>query len=59
MLTVWEMINNLTVNEKEIDFEKNFRTEDWIPDPNKPNKAVTQRIPITYVGLQAGMVYRF
>jgi hypothetical protein len=54
-----EMINNLTVNEKEIDFEKNFRTEDWIPDPNKPNKAVTQRIPITYVGLQAGIVYRF
>lgn len=54
-----EMVNNLTVNEKEIDFEKNFTTDDWIPDPNKPNKAVTQRIPITYVGMQAGLVYRF
>ena len=54
-----EMVNNLTVSEKEIDFEKNFKTDDWIPDPNKPNKAVTQRIPITYVGMQAGLVYRF
>lgn len=54
-----EMVNNLTVSEKEIDFEKNFRTDNWIPDPNKPNRAVTQRIPITYLGLQAGLVYRF
>ncbi|MEO5684338.1 MAG: hypothetical protein ABIQ88_16985 [Chitinophagaceae bacterium] len=54
-----EMVNNLTVSEKEIDFEKNFQTDEWIPDPNKPNKAVTQRIPITYVGMQAGLVYRF
>ncbi|MEO5594468.1 MAG: hypothetical protein ABIR15_13700 [Chitinophagaceae bacterium] len=54
-----EMVNNLTVSEKEIDFEKNFQTDDWIPDPNKPNRAVTQRIPITYVGIQAGLVYRF
>jgi hypothetical protein len=54
-----EMINNLTVSEKEIDFQKNFQTNTWVPDPNKPDKAVTQRIPITYVGLQAGLVYRF
>lgn len=54
-----EEVNNLTLNEKEIDFEKNFQTDTWIPDPNKPDKAVTQRIPITYVGLQAGIVYRF
>jgi hypothetical protein len=54
-----EEVNNLTVSEKEIDFEKNFQTDTWIPDPNKPDKAVTQRIPITYVGLQAGLVYRF
>ncbi|MEO6316373.1 MAG: hypothetical protein ABIU63_05090 [Chitinophagaceae bacterium] len=54
-----EMVNNLTVNEKQIDFEKDFKTDDWIPDPNKPDKAVTQRIPITYAGLQLGIVYRF
>src|SRR5450432_3518546 len=54
-----EMVNNLTVSEKEIDFEKNFQTDNWIPDPNKPDKAITQRIPITYAGLQAGIVYRF
>jgi hypothetical protein len=54
-----EMINNLTVSEKEIDFEKNFQTNTWVSDPNQPDKAVTQRIPITYVGLQAGLVYRF
>ncbi len=54
-----EMVNNLTINEKQIDFEKDFKTDEWIPDPNKPNKAVTQRIPITYVGMQAGIVYRF
>jgi hypothetical protein len=54
-----EMVNTLTVNEKEIDFEKDFKTDDFTPDPNKPNKAVTQRIPITYVGLQVGLVYRF
>lgn len=54
-----EMVNSLTVNEKQIDFEKDFRTDGWVPDPNRPNKAVTQRIPITYVGMQAGLVYRF
>ena len=54
-----EKVNNLTRNEREIDFEKDFRTDNWIPDPNQPNKAVTQRIPITYVGMQAGLVYRF
>jgi hypothetical protein len=54
-----EMVNNLTTSEKEIEFEKDFATDEWIADPNKPNKAVTQRIPITYVGLQAGLVYRF
>ncbi len=54
-----EEVNNLTVSQKEIDFEKNFQTDNWIPDPNKPDKAVTQRIPITYVGMQAGLVYRF
>lgn len=54
-----EEVNNLTVNQKEIDFEKDFQTSTWVPDPNKPDKAVTQRIPITYVGIQAGLVYRF
>ena len=54
-----ELVSNLTLSEKEIDFEKDFQTTEWIPDPNKPNKAVTQRIPITYAGLQAGLVYRF
>ncbi len=54
-----EQVNNLTVSEKEIDFEKNFKTDTWVADPNQPDKAVTQRIPITYVGFQAGLVYRF
>ncbi len=54
-----EQVNNLTESEKETDFEKNFQTDTWVPDPNKPDKAVTQRIPITYVGMQAGLVYRF
>ncbi|HTL09050.1 MAG TPA: hypothetical protein VL307_12350 [Chitinophagaceae bacterium] len=54
-----EMVNTLTLNQKQIDFEKNFSTDEWIPDPNKPDKAVTQRIPITYAGMQTGIVYRF
>lgn len=54
-----EMVNTLPVSEREISFKTDFRSEEYQPDPNKPAVAITQRIPITYVGLQTGLAYRF
>jgi hypothetical protein len=54
-----EMVNTLPVSEREVAFKTDFRSEEYQPDPNKPAVAITQRIPITYVGLQAGLAYRF
>lgn len=54
-----EMVNTLPASSREIDFEKEFNANGTATDPNLPSRAVTQRIPITYVGVHAGIVYRF
>lgn len=54
-----EMINTLPVSAKEIEFEKSYVADEWNTNPNKPVKATRQRFPISYIGIQAGLAYRF
>lgn len=53
------LTNTLTESEKVIDFENSFSSDNESSDSNQPTKSVVQRIPITYVGLQLGLAYRF
>jgi hypothetical protein len=54
-----EMVNTLPVNMREVDFRSTVTNDVANPDPNKPAMTVTQRFPLTYVGLQVGLAYRF
>lgn len=54
-----ELVNTLPVSQREIQFKKQFTTDEWNTKPEEPAKAVTQRFPVTYVGLQAGVAFRF
>lgn len=54
-----ETIKGLSVNQREIEFQKTVTSDTSIPDSNKPAVAVTQRFPLTYAGLQLGLAYRF
>ncbi|MBC7904995.1 MAG: hypothetical protein H7Y27_16325 [Gemmatimonadaceae bacterium] len=54
-----DIVNTLPVSERVVEFQTSFRDDDWVQDPFQPSRAVTQRIPITYVGIQAGIAYRF
>ena len=54
-----EMVGTLTVSEREIDFQKNLTNNTATSNPNQPTVTVTQRFPLTYVGLQLGLAYRF
>lgn len=54
-----EMINTLPISDREIIFRKSFTSEESDVDPSKPGIAIYQRFPITYVGLQLGIAYRF
>jgi hypothetical protein len=54
-----EMINTLSLSEREVIFEKNLITNSSASSPNQPTATVTQRFPLTSVGLQAGLAYRF
>ncbi len=51
--------NTIPENEKLIDFRNSFSTTQVINNPGQPTISVVQRIPITYLGLQAGLAYRF
>ncbi len=53
------MESSLPMSQREVYFRKDFQTSGTGSDPNRPGEAATQRLPITYVGLQAGVVYRF
>jgi hypothetical protein len=54
-----EMADDLTVSQREIRFRKDFTDDQSGQDPNTPTNAVVQRFPISYVGLQLGVAYRF
>lgn len=54
-----ELVNTLPLNQREIQFKKEFTADEWKTEPNEPATAVTQRFPVTYVGLQVGLAFRF
>jgi hypothetical protein len=51
------LANTLPRNEREIEFVKSF-SSDVSADPNKPSQTIIQRIPISYIGLQAGISFQ-
>lgn len=54
-----EMVNSLPLSAREVIFEKDLTTNVSASNPNQPTATVTQRFPLTSVGLQAGLAYRF
>jgi hypothetical protein len=54
-----DMINTIPVFQREIEFKKTIASSDVNQSPNMPSKAVVQRFPVTYVGVQSGIAYRF
>jgi hypothetical protein len=48
------MENTLPRSVREVEFVKSF-SSDAASDPNKPAQTIIQRIPISYIGLQAGI----
>ena len=50
--------NTLPVSMKELIFVKSFSANAADNDPNKPTQTITQRLPITYIGLQAGISFQ-
>lgn len=54
-----EMAGTLPVRDRQIEFSKNYVADESVGSPNQPTRAVTQRFPISYVGMQLGLAYRF
>ncbi len=50
--------NTFSRSAREIDFVKAFSVNASNPNPDMPSQTLIQRIPITYIGLQAGLVYQ-
>ena len=51
------MVNTLSRSVREVEFVKSFSSAD-ASDPNKPAQTIIQRIPISYIGLQAGICFQ-
>jgi hypothetical protein len=54
-----EMVGTLPLMDRQLKFERNLSSDESNQDPNQPSKTIIQRIPITYVGAQIGLAYRF
>jgi hypothetical protein len=54
-----QMVNTLSESEREVIFQKTLTTNTLSENSNAPTYTVTQRFPLTYVGLQVGLAYRF
>ncbi len=54
-----EMLSTLSQSEKEIVFAKSYTSNNANSNPNNPTVAIYQKFPITFAGLQVGVVYRF
>lgn len=54
-----EMVGTLPTMDRELRFERDLSSSDLNPNPNQPSRTIIQRIPITYVGAQVGIAYRF
>lgn len=53
------MLQTLSVSQRLIEFSTSFtENQQASADPGTPSRAITERIPITYVGFQAGLTYR-
>ena len=50
--------NTFPVSMGEIEFVKSFSANAAANDPNVPSQTIIQRIPISYVGLQAGFSFQ-
>ncbi len=54
-----DMLETLSVSQRLVEFSTSFtQSQQTAADPNTPSKAITERIPITYVGFQAGLTFR-
>ncbi|MDQ6762310.1 MAG: hypothetical protein M3015_06755 [Bacteroidota bacterium] len=53
-----EMISSLPISSRELIFKDSF-VSTANTNPNEPTITVYERFPITYLGLQAGIAYRF
>jgi hypothetical protein len=51
------MENTLSRSVREIEFVKSF-SSGTVTDTNKPSQTIVQRIPISYIGLQAGICFQ-
>ncbi len=49
--------NTFPVSMRELEFVKSFSTS-ANTDPNQPSQTIIQRIPISYIGLQMGLVFQ-
>jgi hypothetical protein len=49
----------LPLSAREVEFRKTLSSSDLNGSVNEASKAVTQRFPVTYVGFQSGIAYRF
>lgn len=54
-----DMLGTLSQSQKEIVFEKSYTSNNANANPDNPTVAIYQRFPITFAGLQVGVVYRF
>jgi hypothetical protein len=59
MINGKDMLSSLPLSVRLIEFRTSFTQNQNSYDQNAPSRAVTERIPITYIGLQAGLSYRF
>lgn len=50
---------NLPVSMRELDFVKSYSANAANADPNQPSQTIIQRIPISYIGIQTGLVFQF
>ncbi len=50
--------NTIPLSMKELEFVKSFSVNASAIDPNVPSQTIIQRIPITYLGLQAGLSFQ-
>ncbi len=51
--------NNFSTSERVLEFVPSFSTTTATVNPDMPSQTLIQRIPITYVGLQAGIAFQF
>jgi hypothetical protein len=50
--------DSFPVSMREVEFVKSFSVNTAANDPNVPSQTIIQRIPISYVGLQAGLSFQ-